>query len=188
MSDIVYQLKISLNFSDPLIWRRFLVDGDTSLDEPHDLIQTVMRWGNEHLYQFIINDRMYGDGELGTSSQRADSSEVTLGSLIKRPKTTFIYEYDLGDGWEHEVVVEKIRPRSQFDIAHIPHCLEGEQACPLEDCGGIFGYYDILDALKDPAHPQHAEMVEAWGELGTDLDPEIFELKWVNDSLRQMMP
>ncbi|MGE3728785.1 MAG: plasmid pRiA4b ORF-3 family protein [Candidatus Sericytochromatia bacterium] len=187
MSDIVYQLKISLNFSEPLIWRRFLVDGDTTLDEFHDLIQTVMGWGNEHLYQFIINDRMYGDGELGTSSQRADSSEVTLGSLIKRPKTTFIYEYDFGDGWEHEIVVEKIRPRSHFDVAFIPFCLEGEQACPLEDCGGIFGYYEILDALKDPAHPQHAEMVEAWGELGSDLDPESFELKWVNDSLRQMM-
>lgn len=187
MSEIVYQLRISLNLSEPEIWRRFLVTGNTSLDELHDMIQIVMGWDNQHLYQFIIGEHFYGDSELGTSGQRSDSSIITLGDLIKRPKTHFIYEYDFGDGWEHDILVEKIRPRPQFEAEFLPICLEGKLACPVEDCGGIFGYYEILDALKDPEHPQHAEMEETWGELGSDLDPEHFDLKWINDNLRELV-
>lgn len=187
MSEIVYQLKISLSLSQPEIWRRFLVPGSVTLDELHDTIQIVMGWENQHLYQFLINDRMYGDSELGTSGSRSDSSEVTLGSLIKRPKTLFIYEYDFGDGWEHEILVEKIRPRPQFEVDFVPICLEGAQACPMEDCGGIFGYYDILNALKDSTHPQHEAMSETWGNYGSDIDPEHFDLKWVNSSLKALM-
>lgn len=187
MSNIVYQLKISLHMSQPEIWRRFLVSGNTTLDELHDIIQIVMGWDNQHLYQFLINDRIYGDAELGTSGQRSDAAEVTLESLIKRPKTQFIYEYDFGDGWEHEVLVEKIKPRAQFQVDHIPICLEGAQACPMEDCGGILGYYDILTALQDPTHPQHTEMRELWGEYGSHIKPEHFDIRWVNAALRELV-
>ena len=187
MSAIVYQLKISLSMSQPEIWRRFLVTDQTRLDDLHDIIQAVMGWENQHLYQFIINQRLYGDSSLGRSASRSDAADFSLGSLIKRPKTRFIYEYDLGDGWEHEILVEKIRPRAQFDVHQLPFCLAGEQACPFEDCGGIFGYYEILETLQNPESPEYPELVDIWGVPGQDFDPAHFDLDFVNHSLHDFL-
>lgn len=180
MSKICYQLKIQLNGSEPPVWRRIQVLGDTALDRLHDIIQVAMGWDGEHHYQFIINEHYYSSDDLGHSFDRSEAHQVTLGQLIKRAKTTFLYEYDLSDGWEHEVAVEQLRPISDLDAQQLPFCMAGENACPPEDCGGIFGYFELLSILKDPKHPAYQEMVDTYGQL----DPRQFELEQVQRSLK----
>lgn len=182
MSHIVYQLRIALSGSEPPIWRSIQVLGSTALSDLHDIVQAVMGWKNEHFYQFIINDRCYGDAELGAGESRIDASAVTLGHVVKRPKTEFIYEYDFSDGWEHEILVEKIRPLGDGDPEDYPTCLAGENACPPEDCGGIFGYYELLSVLKDASHPAHAELKKQYGSF----DPATFDPEKANDMLQTM--
>lgn len=95
-------------------------------------------------------------------------------------KSKLIYEYDFGDGWEHTIEVQKIyepEPGVKY-----PVCLAGKKACPPEDCGGIWGYYDLLNAIADPKHEMHAEMVE-W--LGDSFNPDAFDLDEVNTVLAQ---
>lgn len=182
MSQIVYQLKISLNGSEPPVWRRVQVLGSTHLSDLHDMLQEVMGWRNEDFYQFIIEDRCYGDTELGSGENRGDAEQVSLGALIRRPKMNFIYEYDFNDGWEHEIIVEKIRPVPDQDGHLFPHCLEGENACPPEGCGGIFGYYELLSLLKDPSHPAYAEMQKLYGVI----EPKAFDLAAINKRLQAL--
>ena len=92
-----------------------------------------------------------------------------------------MYEYDFGDSWEHGIVLEAIvSPDAQ---AQSPVCLAGKRACPPEDCGGIPGYYMFLDAIQDPRHPDHDEML-AW--LGERFDPEAFDLDTINRELKQL--
>ncbi len=179
MSQIAYQLRIELTGSEPPVWRRVQVLGQFPLSDLHDILQVAMGWKNEHFYQFIINDRIYGDPELGSGDSRVDAETVSIGNLIKRAKVGFIYEYDFDDGWEHEIVVEKIRPLPDEEAALLPRCLEGEGACPPEDCGGIFGYFELLEALQDPHHHAYDEMKRLYG----DLDPTRFDRDAVNKRL-----
>ncbi|MEZ0373821.1 MAG: plasmid pRiA4b ORF-3 family protein, partial [Candidatus Sericytochromatia bacterium] len=133
-------------------------------------------------YQFIIEDRCYGDAELGSGDSRMDASAVSLGQLLRRPKLQFLYEYDFSDGWEHEILVEKIRPQPESETLGLPQCLAGENACPPEDCGGIFGYYELLAVLADPGHPAHAELKQQYAGF----EPAAFDLEAVNHNLQAM--
>ena len=96
-------------------------------------------------------------------------------------RATTPYEYDFGDSWEHELLVEKILPRDEGK--RYPVCLTGKRACPPEDCGGILGYASFLEAIRDPEHPEHDEMLE-W--VGGEFDPDIFDLDEVNRELQQL--
>ena len=91
----------------------------------------------------------------------------------------FHYEYDMGDGWEHEILVEKTLPTEPSQ--HYPVCVTGRRACPPEDCRGLWGYADLLEIIKDPKHEEYEERVE-W--LGGELDPEAFDVDQVNEVLR----
>lgn len=108
-----YQLKITLKWSRPAIWRRVVVRADMRLDRLHDVIQIVMGWTNSHLHQFILGRSFYGEpdpefADLGT--QTLNEKRYTVADLAPAAKTKFIYEYDFGDGWQHEVKVEKVLP------------------------------------------------------------------------------
>ena len=100
-----------------------------------------------------------------------------LHDIISKPKDKFIYEYDFGDGWEHRIVLEKILPLGSFEP---PVVIKGKKACPPEDCGGIWGYYELLDAIQDPAHEEHESMLE-WA--GGEFDPDEFDMKSINERL-----
>jgi len=110
-----------------------------------------------------------------------DERKMRLCELAPIVKSKFIYEYDFGDGWEHEIKVVKIGP--PVEGMNYPVCLAGELACPLEDCGGILGYYDMIEALKNARHKQHKEFIE-W--VGGKFDPEHFDLEKVNASLAEL--
>lgn len=175
----IYQIKVSLRGSQPPIWRRIQVPGNATLADLHQIIQAVMGWYDCHLHQFIIKDKYYGlpDPDIDFVDL-LDESTVQLQQVVKRVKTKFIYEYDFGDGWEHVLEVEKLLPAEQD--AKYPTCLTGKRACPPEDCGGIWGYYNLLDALGNPDHPEH-ETYREWTD--GPIDPAQFDLAEANATL-----
>ena len=180
----VYQLKITLLGSQPPIWRRFQVPNDMNLAKLHQVIQLVMGWEDSHMHQFKVGKTYYGatyPDDFDGMPETRDERKARLQELIARPKAKFVYEYDFGDSWEHEVVLEKILP-SETGTTY-PVCVEGKRACPPEDCGGVWGYPDFLAAIQDPSHPDHEDMLE-W--IGGSFDPEAFEVETVNKKLRRI--
>ena len=140
------QIKITLKGIRPPIWRRFLVPEGLSLSDLHDVIQKVMGWWNSHLHQFVYRKKRYGMPDPDWDFDRIiDDSTVALKDLSLSPKDKILYEYDFGDGWEHELRVEKILP-AEGRLS--PVCLKGARACPPEDCGGSWGYASLLEAFK----------------------------------------
>jgi hypothetical protein len=170
----LFQFKITLLESDPSIWRRIQFQ-DCTLDELHEYIQAAMGWTNSHLHQFEINGDRYGDPDLLDDGfedfECVDSTATRVSDIV--PETgkrfAFKYEYDFGDGWEHEILFEGCPPAEKQK--KYPLCLEGERACPPEDVGGVWGYVEYLEALADPNHERHEEFFE-WRGL---FDPEEFD-------------
>ncbi|HZZ73069.1 MAG TPA: plasmid pRiA4b ORF-3 family protein [Pirellulales bacterium] len=171
-SSRVYQFKITLLNSQPPIWRRIqMLDG--TLDALHWQIQFAMGWTNSHLDEFLIRGKRYGEPEFSEDDPTVINSLTTRLSdlrLIAGQQTKFIYTYDFGDSWEHEIQVEASPPLDPK--AKYPRCLEGERACPPEDCGGVWGYRDLLTAYQDRRHPDHA-MYREW--LGNQFNSEKFD-------------
>src|ERR1051326_5798883 len=137
----LYQLKVKLKWSKPAIWRRVVVRSDMRLDRLHTVIQVAMGWTNSHLHQFVLGQTFYGqtDPEFGAGMEVLNEKRYRLRDLADGAKKKFIYEYDFGDSWEHELVVEKVLAADP-NFKH-PVCTGGENACPPEDCGGIHGDY-----------------------------------------------
>ncbi len=181
-SATVYQLKITLKGARPPIWRRLLVPSDTTFDRLHGYLQSAMGWTNSHLHQFIVGDRYIGAPSPDDSEGMEVENEkrVPLSAVAGGAKARFIYEYDFGDSWEHEIVVEKVLARE--DGMRYPVCVAG--ARPPEDCGGVWGYASLLQTLSNPRHPEYREMKEWAG----DIDPERFDLDVVNKLLRGPPP
>jgi hypothetical protein len=180
----LYQLKITLRDCKPPIWRRIVVRADMKLDRLHRVIQTAMGWSDCHLHQFVVGRVFYGvpdreRDDFGTET--LNEKHYTVADLAPMPKKKFIYEYDFGDSWEHEILVEKALPPDAA-FKH-PVCLAGANASPPEDCGGIPGYYDLLAALADPKHEQHEEMKE-W--VGGAWDATRFSLEDANAGLKRI--
>ena len=177
----IYQLKITLKESRPPIWRRFQVRSDVTLAKLHRIIQEVMGWFDGHLHQFIVGRIYYGVPDPDDLSETRDERKVRLDQILSVPGRKIVYEYDFGDGWEREIVLEKILspdPKTRY-----PRCLDGARACPPEDCGGIYGYADFLEAIRNPEHEEHEEMLE-W--IGGEFDQEEFDLEAVNQSLKSI--
>lgn len=149
----IYQIKVTLRGSKPPIWRRIQVPGDISLGKLHRILQIVMGWTDSHLHQFIVGRTYYGqpDPNYGSDLEMRNESRVKLQQIAPGEKFKFIYEYDFGDSWEHELLIEKILPPETG--VYYPRCLTGKRACPPEDCGGVWGYADFLDAIRDPNYP-----------------------------------
>jgi len=175
----VFEMKVTLEGSTPAIWRRIRVTTDVSLARLHHILQATMGWGELYHHQFIIRGRCYGRPD--PDGQVHDERRYTLGQVVKRAASRFTYEYDFGDGWIHEVVVERILPWQAE--AHYPVCVAGERACPPEDVGGLYGYYDFLDALQNASIPGHERALE-W--IGGSFDPDAFDLDTVNRRLRHL--
>lgn len=175
----IYQLKISLKDSKPPIWRRVLVAGNTPLNQFHQILQIVMGWRGGHLHQFVIAGQTFAVPHEEDWEPVADERKVTLSQCIPGEKFKFRYEYDFGDDWQHVILVEKILPLNPDE--QYPMCIKGKRACPPEDCGGIWGYSDFLDAIGNPEHPEHQSMLE-WA--GGSFESEVFDMEAVNQQLR----
>jgi hypothetical protein len=157
MTPVAYQIKVTLKGSKPPIWRRMQVISATTLVQLHCILQCVMGWEGYHLYQFVVGGMAYGDPSMLEETEGEDARRVTLASLVRGEKDKFLYEYDFGDSWDHELLIEKVLPYEAGK--RYPVCLTGKRACPPEDCGGIWRYAGFLEAIQDPQHPEHEDML-----------------------------
>jgi hypothetical protein len=164
-------VRIELVGSDPLIWREVEVPTSATLKVLHDIVQAVMGWFDYHLWEFSIGKQRYGlpmDEDWGTQPLIA-ASKIRLRDVLKPRKTTIDYLYDFGDGWEHRLTVTGVRagqPGGSY-----PRYVGGERNAPPEDCGGIPGFYEMLDAVADPQHPNHDDVKEWLDEY----DPTVID-------------
>ena len=178
--DEIIQLKITLDKTKPAIWRRIQVERAITFFELHHIIQIAFGWKNYHLHEFDIDQHKIGASEdymknvPSTDEGVIDSRIVTL-NLIVEPGEIFSYMYDFGDSWHHIITVEKFLPKEQEK--KYPICLDGTLACPPEDCGGISGFYNMLEILKDTNHPEYRE-TKTW--VGRNFDPSLFDKEKVN--------
>ena len=178
----VYQLKITLKYIRPPIWRRIQVPGDYTLFDLHDVIQDVFGWFNCHLHEFRIENSSYSDPELLDEFDEFginDESKITIQDLDLKEGGSFVYIYDFGDGWEHIILIEKILPYDENK--KLPFCIKGKRACPPEDVGGTWGYQMFLEAINAPENEEHESYLE-W--IGGEFDPEFFNLESINNILQ----
>ncbi len=160
----VFQFKITLKDIKPPIWRCIQVPSSFTFWDLHIAIQDAMGWLDCHLHEFRIPDITGKTLSFGIPDEEFDDdflpgwkSRVSRFLNLERP--VFEYVYDFGDNWRHKVELEKVLPVEPGK--EYPRCLKGKRACPPEDCGGPWGYQDLLEILEDPQHEQHADM-KSW--------------------------
>lgn len=177
----VFVLRIDLAHLKPAIWRRIEVPGDLTLARLHKVIQMAFDWTDSHLHGFNIGNTIYGPGDpdpFGFGIQELDERKYKLSSVAKAGDR-FTYTYDFGDDWIHAIKVEKITPAAPG--AFYPRCTAGKNAAPPDDCGGPWGYAELLRALADPSHLDREDLLE-W--LDEDFDPKAFDIDELNAGLR----
>jgi hypothetical protein len=171
----IYQLKVTLLGARPPIWRRLLVDPDMTLAQLHDVLQITMGWEDSHMHEFRAGEQRFGQPEPAdpfTRTPRAESERTArLRAVLKKAGAKIIYTYDFGDSWEHSIVLEKLLPADPS--ISCPLCTDGKLACPPGDCGGIPGYYGLLEAINNPDDESSEEMRD-W--VGDDFDPQAFSI------------
>jgi len=172
MTTSIARLKITLDDVEPTVMRRIEVPFDISLDRLHLVLQAAFGWTNSHLYEFRIKNIGFGMPDPGWGDGPLDAAKATLLSAIEDTGAkSFKYLYDFGDGWEHSVKIERIAPALPgLDPISL---IDATGACPPEDIGGPWGYQEFIEALADPNHERHAELVEWWG--GDQFDADVID-------------
>ncbi len=176
---MIYRLRISLDETEPEVWRRLLVPGKLSLEKLHLIFQIVMGWENSHLHEFKIHSKRYinplnDPDAIYSFPPSFDERKVKIADVLSK-KDRFTYDYDFGDNWSHSVVVEDVL--SPNEIFTYPVCLDGANACPPEDSGGIHGYYALLEDLAQEDSKEH-ENAMAW--VGGQFNPSSFDANRIN--------
>lgn len=177
----ILQLKIVLDDITPKIWRRFLVNDADSFQKLHETIQAVMGWSGCHLYRFYVGTEEIGvpNPDFSDFQKTTDAGKTLLKERLNREKQKIGYIYDFGDFWDHTITVEKIL--GEGSVTKTPVCLAGARACPPEDCGGIWGYLDLMKLQKNKRDPQYKELITGW--LGEDYDFEHLDIGEANEAL-----
>lgn len=185
----IFKIKLD-GSSKPPIWRKIKINELASFYDLHIAIQKAMGWYNEHLYQFspkgwgtfpTLSDA-YEDDWTGPMmkpqnwphGEKFEASKIRLNQYFNALNQKIVYIYDFGDDWQHTIELLEITQ----DKTIKPVCLAGKGTCPPEDCGGIGGYYNMVDAINDPSHPHHKNILEwmgmqkgeMWDENGFDLE------------------
>ncbi|MHC4534847.1 MAG: plasmid pRiA4b ORF-3 family protein [Planctomycetota bacterium] len=193
----VYQLRVWLREISPAIWRRLLIQSDSTITDLHYTLQIAMGWTDLHLHKFIIHGKQYGVPQIGGIWFSDNLDQVKLGDFCFYEKERFVYEYDFGDSWQHEIRVEKHLPLDPKQT--YPVCIGGARQAPPEDCGGPWAYMaqkqhysvwyieerllDILapENLDEDLHHYREELMtfQYW------LSAERFDRHAVNRRLRQ---
>ncbi|HOX07044.1 MAG TPA: plasmid pRiA4b ORF-3 family protein [Planctomycetota bacterium] len=178
----VLKLKITLLDIHPAMWRRVLASSGMNLGDFHYLIQDATGWTNSHLHQFVIDNVAYGDPEMDEDGEFEDEHGIILAEALPKVGTRIVYQYDFGDGWEHEIELEEVLDPAPGMV--VPSCIDGQRSRPPEDCGGTGGYEELLKTL---AHPQHEdyEAMKEW--VGDHFDPEAFDLAAINKAIKTDM-
>lgn len=176
----IYSLKVTLLRTEPPIWRRIEVPSSIKLCCLHSAIQISMGWTDSHLHQFEKDEKKWGMIDLDEiDTSLLDEKPVPVSTLLTSAGDAMIYRYDFGDGWRHQVVLEKILPP---EAAKVPICIDGQRRCPPEDVGGIPGYERFLEIIFDPTHAEYEQYVTWVGGHFHD----TFDRKAVNQILSRM--
>ena len=176
---MAYQLKVSLDGSKPPIWRRLLIPDNFTFLDLHAVIQAAMGWENAHLFAFRHpgehrNDIGIPMEDDWSDREVQDARLLRVREYLQEPKQKMQYEYDFGDGWIHTILLEKAADEKIL----APQLLKGKGACPPEDCGGLWGYYSMVESINDPKSPEHQDAREwlglkkgeRWGVEDLDMD------------------
>jgi hypothetical protein len=188
LSKRLYQFKVTLLDIDPPIWRRIQVK-DCSIDKLHECLQSAMGWTNSHLHRYEIQGIVCGDPDLVCDDPESfvgiNSRETMVSQIVPQSgsRFRFLYEYDFGDRWRHEVLFEGCLA-SDGGVRY-PMCLEGERCCPPEDVGGVSGYQEFLEVIADSSHPEYDQWM-TWA--GGAFDPERFDPQAATRDMRQGLP
>lgn len=172
----VHRIKVTLAGSKPPIWRRLEVPSTITLHRLHDVLQAAFGWTDTHLWAFEDSDAVFAVGEIGAPHRNA--RRVVLGQIAPTSGDTVRYVYDFGDDWDHRILVEAVDEAAPD--GRYPRCLTGRRATPPEDCGGVWGYQDLVDSLADPGHPEHRDRL-AW--LGLDAAGEFDPARFDQDAI-----
>jgi hypothetical protein len=178
--DTIFQLKITLLGTKPPIWRQVQVK-DCTLAKLHAIIQVAMGRANDHMYYFEVAGERYTEPAMIGDLDWKNGRKVKMSQIVRAGHREFTYVYDMGDNWGHAIQVEKTlaaEPKAKY-----PRCVSGARACPPEDCGGVWGYEEFLEAISDKRHEEHEAMLE-W--VGGQFDPDEFEIVEVNRELARM--
>lgn len=185
----LHELRITLLDTAPPVWRRVRVRSDATLGQLHGVIQAAMGWMNSHLHAFRVGGKTLADPGFELEDSDGDEFEVTLARCLAEPGDKVLYEYDFGDGWEHEVRLEAIVPAGRG--ARRAECIGGARACPIDDVGGTGGWEHLLQVLADPTHEEH-DHLKTWFEstreeyadydrrFALPFDPEAFDATLAN--------
>ena len=177
---MLYEIRVQLRDIEPPIWRTLRVRPQTSLSRLHKVLQKAMGWTNSHLHLFEVNGKLYGEPSTDWDIEVLDSRKMTMEKIFSRGIKSFVYEYDLGDSWRHDItLLGTVEGEAGEKIA----CIAGARSCPPEDCGSIPGYYELLVALFDPHHEEHDAMLE-W--VGGKYDPNAFDLAATDRALKRL--
>lgn len=175
MSETAYEIKVTLRGIRPPIWRRLRVPSTVTLSQLHRALQIAMGWTDTHLHQFRVGREIFGiPDDDPWAEPTADERKARL-QQIARVTARFHYDYDFGDGWEHEILVERAQQATNTDLKIT--CLDGRRARPPEDCGGPHGYAALVRAHAMNIDPELRELV------GPYWHPEDFDLDLVNAQL-----
>ena len=177
---MLYEIRVQLRDIEPTIWRLLRVRPQTRLARFHKILQKAMGWTDSHLHLFEIDGKPYGEGDFDWDFDVQDYTDVKLEDIFTGGRTSFLYEYDMGDSWRHDItLLGTVEGALGEKIA----CLAGARACPPEDCGGVGGYYHLLESLTDPEHEDHDMLLE-W--VGSRFDPEAFDVERTDRALKRL--
>ena len=168
----IYILEVTLEYVEPKVWRLFTVPGTITLSQLHEALLVVMGWEGRHAWEFDVQGTHYGDSFAAEDPSLQEANNAVLHNTVSMRGTVVDYIYDWGDEWHHQIKVQDIRKREATESS--PVILDGANACPPEDVGGVPGYAIFLEAIEDSNHPEHEELLE-W--VGGKWNPQKFDRK-----------
>ena len=174
------QLHISLADIEPLIWRRIVVPDTVLFVELAWIILIVMGWENRHLHEFRVGSLVIGDPSMDGEGDFHDETVTPLNQVIDDSIKQFGFCYDFGDDWWHQIVIEARLPDDGKGV----RLLDGQNACPPEDCGGVPGYFNLVEVMREKKHPEYKDL-RAW--LGRSYDPTVFKPVTTRKLLREFL-
>lgn len=182
----LYEIQVTLTGSDPPVWRRLIVPKTTTLDKLHDAIQKAMGWSSCHPYSFSKGTSWYQEMPENLDEITSNMKEcrgVELQTLLCKDGEQMNYMYGMGDGWQHKILLQKSSYPDQLAVPQIPMCIAGEETCPAENSGGIYGYYQRLKDVEDANNPER-EKLRDW--LEKDIDSRECNLEAINKRLARL--
>lgn len=185
-----YHFRVKLMNTPYPVWREFMVPSNTNLDELANIINNIMGWDGTHLYHFIYKDKRYLPSEyieednffLFSRTEDLPSEEFLLADVFTEKGKRIKYEYDFGDSWMHEIWVKGIKEYEPNEEQKVK-ILKGSGACPPEDCGGVWGYTELLDLSKEKRISADERERLEWYGIDKDFDPEYFDIEYVKQLL-----